>query len=127
MDTRWIKYLFVVGGLYDAILGVAFLLVPANLFTWFDVTPPNHWGYVRFPALLLILFGVMFLSIAADPVRRRELMLYGCGLKVAYCGTVFWYAVTAGIPGMWMPWAWADLAFLVLFALAWHRTGSKTA
>lgn len=123
MKHRWIQALFAVGGLYDGILGLAFLLFPASLFSAFDTTPPNHWGYVRFPALILLLFGAMFLSIAADPVRRRELMLYACGLKVAYCGTVFWYKVRSGIPDMWMPWAWADLAFLILFAVAWRQTG----
>ena len=123
MQTRWIKPLFIVGGLYDAILGLAFLFFGERLFSFFEVTPPNHWGYVQFPALLLILFGVMFLRIAGDPVARRELMLYACGLKIAYCGTVFWYKVSQGIPDMWMPWAWADLAFLIMFACAWKHTG----
>jgi hypothetical protein len=124
MPSSWIRPLFIVGGLYDGLLGLAFLFFPSALFSAFDVTPPNHWGYIRFPALLLILFGVMFLSIAADPVRRRELMLYGCGLKFAYCSTVFYYKIKFGIPDMWMPFAWADLAFLILFAVAWRQTGS---
>jgi len=45
-------------------------------------------------------------------------------LKVAYCGTAFWYQVTGGIPFMWIPWAWADLGFLVLFVVAWKKLGS---
>jgi hypothetical protein len=124
MEARWIRPLFAIAGIYDGLLGLAFLFFPKNLFRTFEVTPPNHWGYVKFPALLLILFAAMFFAIAKNPIRRRELMLYGCGLKLAYCGTVFWYQIRFGIPGMWIPWAWADLAFLILFAAAWVRTAS---
>jgi hypothetical protein len=52
------------------------------------------------------------------------LILYGVGLKVAYSGTAFWYQLTGGIPFMWIPWAWADLVFLVLFVVAWNKLGS---
>ena len=87
--------------------------------------PPNHPAYVQFPALLLFIFAVMFFRIAADPVRNRELILYGIGLKIAYCGTAFWYQLAGGIPFMWIPWAWADLIFLALFLVAWNKLGTR--
>ncbi len=119
MRGSWIRPLFVVAGLYDGALGVAFLFFARALFQHFGVTPPNHFGYVQFPALLLILFAVMFFAIAANPAGRRELIWYGIGLKAAYSGCVFFYEASEGIPSMWIPWAWADLAFLILFLLAW--------
>jgi hypothetical protein len=84
-------------------------------------------GYVHFPALLLIVFSLMFFRIASDAVKYRELILYGIGLKIAYSGTVFWNAITGGIPFMWIPWAWADLVFLGLFFLVWRTTGQESA
>jgi hypothetical protein len=114
------RVLFAVAGFYDGVLGLVFLFFPAWVFSLYRVEPPNHLGYVQFPALLLLIFAVMFFRVAADPLARRELILYGCGLKVSYCATAFWYQMTRGIPSMWMPWAWADLAFLVLFVLAWR-------
>jgi hypothetical protein len=66
----------------------------------------------------------MFFRIASNPIKNRELILYGVGLKVAYTGTVFWYQITQGIPFMWIPWAWADLVFLVLFLVAWKSIGA---
>lgn len=123
--NRWIAPLFVVAAIYDGALGIAFLFFGPSLFAAWDVTPPNHYGYIQFPALILVLFGIMFARIAADPPRRRELIGYGCGLKAAYAGTVFVHALRTGIPGMWIPWAWADLAFLVLFALAWGALGRR--
>jgi hypothetical protein len=120
MPIKWIKILFVVSGLYDALLGVGFLLFGAEIFRQAGVTPPNHMGYVQFPAFLLILFGIMFLRIGADPQSRRELILYGIGLKASYCGLVFWYQLHGGIPSLWIPWAWADLTFLLLFFASWR-------
>lgn len=127
MTHGWIRPMYVVAGLYDAILGLAFLVAPGRLFEAFDVVAPNHMAYVQFPALLLLIFAAMFFRIAANPAAGRELMLYGCGLKIAYCGTVFWHQAIAGVPSMWVPWAWADLAFLVLFIIAWRVTAPATA
>ena len=121
MNLRWIRIMFVVAGLYDAVLGAGFLFFGPRLFELFEVTPPNHFGYVQFSALLLLVFAAMFIRIATDPVRQRELILYGCGLKISYIGTVYWHQLSAGVPAMWLPWAWADLGFLVLFGVAWWQ------
>jgi hypothetical protein len=125
MRVVWIRALFAIAGIYDGVLGLAFLFAPVWVFSLHRVAPPEHLAYVQFPALLLVLFALMFFRIATDPVNRRELILYGCGLKVAYCGTVFWYQLTTGVPFMWVPWAWADLVFLVLFVLAARRLGGR--
>lgn len=123
MSEKWIKWLFVVAGLYDGILGLAFLFFPGAIFAYYGVEPPNHFAYVQFPALLLLMFAAMFVRIAGNPVKYRELMLYGCGLKISYCALAFWYEIRTGIPSMWIPWAWADLVFLAFFVSAWVSTG----
>lgn len=123
-----IKLLFLVAAAYDGILGLAFLFASTRLFDAFGVTPPNHWGYVHFPAALLVVFAVMFLAIARDPEGNRNLIPYGIMLKTAYCGVTIWHWVTGGIPGMWKPFAIADLVFGVLFIWAYShigRTGPK--
>lgn len=125
MSTSLVKALFVVAGIYEGLLGLAFLTLPLQIFEMFAVEPPNHLGYVQFPALLLVVFAVMFFKVASDPLKYRELIPYGCGLKMSYCGLVFYYDMSGGIPAMWIPFAWADLAFLVLFVLAWKGTRSE--
>ena len=122
MKTGWIKSIFLIGGLYDAVLGMIFLAASGRIFAAFQVTPPNHPAYVQFPALLILLFGIMFLQIASDPLRFRSMMPYAVGLKVAYCGIVFYYQITQGLPFMWIPFAWTDLVFLVLFGAAYRLT-----
>jgi hypothetical protein len=114
-----ISALYIVAGIYDGLLGAAFLIAWSALFRYFEVTPPNHPGYVQFPALLLIVFALMFFAVAVDPVRNRNLIPYGVLLKVAYFGTVFWYWFTQGIPNMWKPFAWIDLVFAILFVWSW--------
>lgn len=121
MSTKWIKLLFVVGGIYDVVLGAAFLLFSRPVFAHAGVVLPNNTAYLQFPALLTILFAVMYFRIAADPQGRRELIPYGMGLKAAYIVTVFWHQLHSDIPALWVPLAWADFGFLLLFAAAWMR------
>ena len=127
MSDKFIKPFFLIAALYDGVLGIAFILAPASIFAMFAVEPPNHMAYVQVPALLLILFAIMFYRIAVDPLRNRDLILYGCGLKVSYCSVAFWYELTTGVPSMWMPWAWIDLIFLVLFIISWKSLGKQSA
>jgi hypothetical protein len=120
MKITWIKILLIASGIYDAVIGAAFLVGGSALFRTFHVTPPNHDGYIRFPAQVLIIFAVMFLRAAADPVARRDVLLYGAALKLSYFSLVFWYQFRGGVPSLWIPFAWADVVFFALFVLGWR-------
>jgi hypothetical protein len=114
-----ISRVFIIAALYDGLLGIIFLLAAGTMFQLFQVTPPNHFGYVQFPALLLVVFAIMFLAIAKNPHRNRNLIPYGILLKISYCGIVFFYWFSADIPFMWKPFAVFDFVFLVLFSWAY--------
>ncbi|MCX6996526.1 MAG: hypothetical protein NTV49_05460 [Kiritimatiellaeota bacterium] len=116
---RVLAALFIVAAVYEGLLGVAFLFGSGALFQWFGVTPPNHPGYVQFPAALLIVFAVMFMAIARNPARNRNLIPYGILLKASYCGVVSFHWFIAGLPGLWKPFCIFDLVFLIAFAWAW--------
>jgi len=120
-----IRGLFLVAAIYDGLLGLAFLFAGDAVFQWYGVTPPNHPGYVQFPAALLVVFALMFLAVARDPARNRNLIPYGILLKASFCGVVFFHWLTAGIPGMWKPFCLCDLAFLAAFAWAWVALGNS--
>lgn len=120
MKNLWpISWLYYVATIYDAVLGLAFLLVAPYVFEVYGVAPPNHPGYAQFPAALLLVFALMYLAIARDPIRNRNLIPFGALLKVAYCGVVFFHWFSDGIPDMWKPFAVIDLVFLVLFVWAY--------
>jgi len=119
-----IAWLFWIGGLYDGLLGLAFLIAPLEVFAYVQVEPPNHRGYVQFPAALLVVFALMFFNVARDPLRNRNLIPYGILLKVAYSAVVFYHWALSGIPWVWKPFAFIDLLFGGLFLLSWlqlHR------
>ena len=120
MNTAsWIRPLFWLAAAYDGILGVIFLASPSLVFTQFDIAPPNHFGYVQFPAALLIIFAVIFVAIASDPIGNRNQIVYGILLKVSYCSIAGYYWLTTGIPVIWKPFALADLVMGVLFVVAY--------
>lgn len=124
---RAIPALFVVAAIYEGLLGVAFLFASGAVFQWYGVTPPNHPGYVQFSAAVLITFAFMFIAVAMDPIRNRNLIPYGILLKVSYCGVSGFHWAATGIPGMWKPFFYFDLVFLILFAWAWTALGKEKA
>ncbi len=115
---KWIKPLFITAALYDGILGALFLVIPFQIFKAAQVTPPNHIGYIQFPAMLLVVFAVMFWNIARDPRGNKNLILYGVLLKISYCSVVFANLFRDNVPFIWVPFAFFDLAFLVAFVMA---------
>lgn len=114
-----VRVLYIAAAIYDGVLGLLFLFQPMMIFERFEVTPPNHAGYVQFPAMLLIVFGLMFAMIAWKPEQNRNLVPYGFLLKVSYCSVVFFYWFTSGIPVIWKPFAIFDLGFMLLFLWSW--------
>ncbi|MCD6287510.1 MAG: hypothetical protein J7M12_00200 [Candidatus Hydrogenedentes bacterium] len=124
---RTIFWLFVFAAVYDGGLGLVFLLFPTAVFRFFDVTLPNHLGYVQFPAALLIVFSIMFVAIALRPVENRNLIPYGILLKASYCGVVFAYWIVDNIPFMWKPFAILDLVWGILFYLAYRELSPSKA
>ncbi|MCK5214357.1 MAG: hypothetical protein KAR05_03275 [Candidatus Omnitrophica bacterium] len=122
---KWIKPFFVVAGLYDGILGLLFLAMPYKLFSLTNVPPPNHVGYIQFPALLLVIFGVMFLNIARNPIVNRDLIFYGILLKMSYSGVVLSHWLLGNMPIMWIAFAFFDLVFLALFVVARQAIGQQ--
>jgi hypothetical protein len=118
MKTEWIRPLFVVAGLYDALLGLAFMAAWPSIYQRFGVAPPNHPGYILFGAATIAIFGVGFLFVAAAPERNRDIIKLGMLLKLAYAGTVLFYRSRGEMPAMWVPFAWIDLVFFVTFVMA---------
>jgi hypothetical protein len=123
--TRPISALFLLAALYDGVLGAAFLAAPGAVFRHWNVTPPNHFAYVQFPAALLLVFALMFVEVARDPRAHRDLIVYGILLKLSYCGLAFWYWFTTDIPGLWKPFAVIDLVTAGLFAWSYAVLGPR--
>ena len=118
MSLKTIKSLFIISALYDFILGVIFLIGFKQIYNYFNITLPNHDGYVQFGAALVAIFGIGFWFVAQDPQRNRDIIKMGILLKLSYSGVAFYHAALGNLPGIWLPFAWFDVIFLILFILA---------
>ena len=116
---RSISVFYIIAALYDGILGILFIVAAPKLFELAQVTPPNHFGYIHFPAALLIVFALMFCAIAKNPFKNRNLIPYGILLKLSYSATVCFYWFTSGIPHIWKPFAIIDIAFMIIFLVTY--------
>lgn len=125
MNLSSIRILFAISALYDFIIGLTFLIRGPQLFDATGVPQPNHWGYIYFGSLMLMIFGIMFASIAWRPARNRELICYGVLLKLSYVGLVgyYWFTSAQGIPWLFKPFFFIDLVMLVLFVMAYVAIG----
>lgn len=117
----WIRILFAVTGAYDLILGAAFLVAAPALFETAGVPAPLHWGYVHFICCLLIIFGLMFFAVAAQPAANRNLIPFGILLKLSYVAVVTYYWAQQDVPYMFKPFVAIDAVMLVLFAIAYRQ------
>ena len=118
MTANWIKPLFIVAALYDLILGLGALLFFKPAYNWLDITLPNHDGYVQWGAAVVAVFGIGFWFVAQAPARNRDIIKMGVLFKLAYATTVLGHFFLGDIPMVWVPFAWLDLVFLVLFIAA---------
>ena len=118
-----IRWLFALAALYDGALGVAFLFAAGPIYRLFGVPEPNHFAYVQFPAALLVVFALMFASVATDPGGNRNLIPYGVLLKVSYAAVVILHWLGGNMPGMWKPFALIDVAMALLFVWAYGVLG----
>ena len=121
MAIHLVRLGFAIAGLYDFIIGLAFLIAGASIFEAAGVPAPNHWAYVQFASLLLIVFGTMFFAIAADPIGHRNLIPFGMLLKLSYTGLVAYYWMTAECPMLFKPFAIIDGIMFFLFLLAYTQ------
>jgi len=120
MSVKWIKVLFVIAGISDLFVGAAFFFASNQIFRLTGVSPPNHPCFVQFPSSLIAIFGALFLHIAADPAGRRDLIPYVTCFKISVWALVFVYQLTIGIAALWVPLAWIDVVYTILFLLAWR-------
>lgn len=114
------KILFLVSGLYDLLIGAVFLLFGPQLFTAAGIAAPNHWGYLQFAALELMIFGIMFLVVSRDPAAQHISIVYGLLLKASYVGLTGFYWAKGECPVLFQPFVVIDAIMFVLFLMAYR-------
>ena len=123
----WIRCAYMLSAACGIAAGLAVLVLGDSLFERFAISPPVYSAYYELPAFMMIIFGVLLAQIAWDPVKQRRLMIYAMALKASTAGLFIYHFFVSGIPGILIPFAFAEMAFLVLFACAYVATGERNA
>jgi hypothetical protein len=113
MIPGWIRPFLFVCALYDVVLGTVFLIAFKPVFETFGVGLPNHPAYLQFGAAYVLIMGIGFWLVARAPGRNRDILKLCLLTKIAYFGIVFGYQMRGMMPGMWVPFAWCDVAMAI--------------
>ena len=116
--NKIVSLIFYTAAFYDFMAGVLFLFAGPAIFEMVKVAPPSHWGYVEFPSLILMIFGVMFWQVAQKPEQNRNLIPYGVMIKFSYASVVIWHWAQGNMPEIWKPFSVIDVIFLICFLWA---------
>ena len=119
MSLKQVKALFLIGSIYDIFAGLGFALFFKPIYEMFNVELPNHAGYVQLCGLLIMIFGIGFYLVYKDPVRNLSLIMLGILMKAAFVIVVFGHTLLGSVPVLYVPFAGADLLFLLLFIAAY--------
>jgi hypothetical protein len=85
--------------------------------------PEFYYGFVG----VVLVWQLVYLLIGTDPVRFRPVMLLASLAKASFVGTVLALCALGRIRLQWLGFALFDGTFVVLFLIAYARTGSERA
>ena len=109
---------FLIAGLYDVLLGLAFFVFGEEILEWVGMELPPHIAYIQLAAVFIFVQGVSYLLVWTDPPRYLGLVMIGVVYKLAYSGLALWYLIIGELPSdFFIPWALIDVVFLIGFLL----------
>lgn len=120
---RW-RLFFLVAATYDIVLGMVFFFFGMAMFDWLGMAYPPHASWFQLSAVFVVVQGISYAFVWADPLGNLGLVRVGVLYKAGYAGLAAYYLVTDQIPAMFFAWfGLFDLVFLIGFVwfLRWAR------
>ncbi len=114
---KYYKNLFFIAGLYDFILGFAFLFFYKGIFNMLGMNIPANPSYLTFGAFCIMFFGVLLFMISWKPEGSRRMIIYSVLFKFSYIATVSYYFIldSSYVDFPFILFAFFDLIFALLF------------
>jgi len=112
------KGLYLVGALYDLILGFGFLLFYKIIYDVLGMNLPPNPAYLSMCAMLIGLYGVLLFMVYQDPKNSRKMIIYASLIKFGFVAIILYYWLFMGAEYVDMPFrilGGADLIFGLLF------------
>ena len=116
------KFVLRFAGVFNLLAGSGMICLHHEGFRWFGIPPPGVVLPVQVMGILVGLFGVGYLLVAANPVENRNILMLGFWSKALSATAVMWH-VAAGR----LPWSlaaavfFADVIYLPPFYLILRR------
>ncbi|MFA5260636.1 MAG: hypothetical protein WC450_05345 [Candidatus Omnitrophota bacterium] len=99
---KFFKCYFWAIGVYDVLLGGAFVLFFEEIYKALHITLPNHPGYIYVPAMFLVSGGIGEFLIARNPLRNVDLVVVRLLMKASFAGAVLYCYVRYGVPAIFL-------------------------
>lgn len=110
------RIFFLVAGVYDLLLGLAFMLAGETILEAIGMELPPHITYIQLAAIFILVQGLGYLLVAGDPWRNVGLVWVGVAYKASYAALAFFYLVIGDLPSPFvLPWAVIDVGFMLAF------------
>ncbi len=118
---KFAKYVFLIAGAYGLLVTFPLYFMEQKIGT--DFPPPiNHpENYYAFIGVTVV-WQVLFLVIAQDPLRYRTIMLLGFLEKMSLVPTFLILFPQGRFPMLWLPLMIIDLTFGLLFVISYLKT-----
>lgn len=118
---KYYRGMFLSTALYDGILGIVFTFFQTRAFGALGIREklPEYGGYISLLGAFVFVIGVAYYLISRSDLRQNlDLILIGVLYKLAYCATVFYYALIGNVPHLIFValFGVGDLIFFVLMA-----------
>lgn len=116
-NKGYYKTLFLIAGIYDFILGFAFLFFYKGIFNILGMNIPANPSYLTFGAFCIMFFGVLLFMISWKPEGSRRMIIYSVLFKFSYIVTVAYYFIldSSYVDSPFILFAFFDLVFAILF------------
>jgi hypothetical protein len=112
------KKLYLIGALYDIILGFGFLLFYKFIYNILKMAIPPNPAYLSLCAMLIGLYGILLFMIYKDIKNSRNMIIYASLIKFGFVATVLYYWIFVSADYVDMPFrilGGIDLIFGILF------------
>ncbi|MFX0150950.1 MAG: hypothetical protein ACFFAJ_09230 [Candidatus Hodarchaeota archaeon] len=109
INNRLLKLAFLIGGIYDLILGIGVIFFSDLLVTLFNLTKPNNMLFVHLTGIFLIIMGY-FQIYALQDVQKLAFIGFGAIIvRFCYAFIVFFSSFTIGIEQAYLLTALTDI------------------
>ncbi len=112
------KTFFLVAALYDIVLGAAFFILYAPLFSALAIELPNSITYIHLTAAFVFVQGVGYWFVYQDPDANHGIVKTGVIYKIAFAGLSFFYLAIGQLPHpVFAVFGAMDVLFLIGFMM----------